>query len=90
MSNITVTTTLNGISTSVPFTTYNPYTGLPATINTYQWYYYLVNGSSSTQTVTVQTGQTQIPAIYFCLTGPGGLAGTNEEYVMNNVGGMGG
>ena len=75
MSNLTVTTTSNGTVSTISPTAYNPYTGLPATINTYQWYYYLVNGSSLTQTITVQTDSTQLIALYFCLIGPGGQGG---------------
>jgi hypothetical protein len=72
MSNITVT--VNG--TAVSYTTYNPLTGLPPAINAdFSWYYYLVNGNSSTQTITVQQDYNQLAAIYFCLIGPGGNGG---------------
>ena len=75
MSNFTVTVNGNAVS----YTTYNQLTGLTPTTD--QWYYYLVNGNSSTQTITVQQDSTPLTAIYFCLIGPGGnggALGTND------------
>ena len=78
MSNFTVTVNGNAVS----YTTYNPLTGSTPTINDFSWYYYLVNGSSSTQTVTIQQDGHQTSAgIYVCLIGPGGnggALGTND------------
>ena len=85
MSDITVTVNGNAVS----YTTYNPYTGLTPTTD--QWYYYLVNGSSSVQTVTILTGGTSLSAICFCLIGPGGFGGVeNTTQTSGGRGGCGG